>query len=328
MRPSAFRPVNPNAQLTTIFLSPNANLAVKTGAYGSNLVHTQEMAARFAADERSDDASYHDTPYLALLKELAQAGPVRADRTGVGAVSLFGRQMRFDLSAGFPLLTTKRVFFKAVEAELLWFLSGDTNARALQAQGVSIWDEWADPDTGELGRIYGAQWRRWRGADGREVDQIATLVEGLRRDPFSRRHVVTAWNPAELGDMALPPCHCLFQAFVSEAATGRRQLSVQLYQRSADIFLGVPFNIASYALLTHMLAQVCGYEPGEFVITLGDVHLYANHLEQARAQLARAPRPSPRLALAPRERLEDFRPGDARLEGYDPHPAIKAPVAI
>lgn len=291
------------------------------------------MASRFAlqaspAAEPSVTATQADVAYLALLRDVVEQGVDRPDRTGTGARSLFGRQMRFDLANGFPLLTTKRVYWKAIEAELIWFLRGDTNARWLQDQGVTIWDEWADPETGDLGRVYGAQWRSWRGADGQTVDQIAALIAGLKRDPYSRRHIVTAWNPAEIDQMALPPCHCLFQFFVSPSPEGPSRLSCQLYQRSADIFLGVPFNIASYALLTHMVSEICGFVPGEFVHTFGDVHLYSNHVTQAQMQLQREPRPSPRLLLAARERLEDFAVGDARLEGYDPHPAIKAPVAV
>ena len=271
-----------------------------------------------------------EQPYLDLLREVRDTGVERADRTGVGTRGVFGRQMRFDLSRGFPMLTTKRVHFRSVAVELLWFLQGSTNVRWLQERGCSIWDEWADAD-GELGPVYGRQWRSWRGPGGRVVDQMAQLVSGLRRDPYSRRHVVSAWNPAEIEDMALPPCHCLFQFHVSPpapGAEGRGRLSCQLYQRSADIFLGVPFNIASYALLTHMLAQVTGLEVGDFVHTLGDAHLYLNHLEQADLQLTREPRAPPRLTLAARDDLFAFAPEDVALEGYDPHPAIKAQVAV
>jgi thymidylate synthase len=263
-----------------------------------------------------------EQPYLDLLRDVLAHGVDRADRTGTGTRGVFGRQMRFDLSAGFPLLTTKKLHFKSVAVELLWFLRGDTNVRWLQERGVSIWDEWADAH-GELGPVYGKQWRSWAAPDGRSIDQIARLVEGLRTNPNSRRHVVSAWNPAEVDDMALPPCHCLFQFFVAEG-----KLSCQLYQRSADIFLGVPFNIASYALLTHMVAQVVGLEPGDFVHTLGDAHLYLNHLEQAELQLTRAPLPPPRLELAPKTDLFAFDYADIRLEGYEAHPHIKAKVAV
>ncbi len=268
-----------------------------------------------------------EQPYLDLLAEVLADGVDRSDRTGVGARSLFGRQMRFDLASGFPLLTTKRVHFKSVALELLWFLRGDTNVRWLQGRGVSIWDEWADAD-GELGPVYGKQWRSWAAPDGRSVDQIARVLDGLHANPYGRRHVVSAWNPAEIEDMALPPCHCLFQFFVAPGAAGRERLSCQLYQRSADVFLGVPFNIASYALLTHMVAQSLGLEPGEFVHTLGDAHLYRNHMEQARLQLTRAPLPAPRLTLAPRRDLFAFDYEDITLHGYAPHPPIKAPVAV
>jgi thymidylate synthase len=263
-----------------------------------------------------------EQPYLDLLADVLAHGVERGDRTGTGTRGVFGRQMRFDLSAGFPLLTTKKLHFKSVAVELLWFLRGDTNVRWLQERGVSIWDEWADED-GELGPVYGKQWRSWAAPDGRSIDQIARLVEGLKTNPNSRRHVVSAWNPAEVDDMALPPCHCLFQFFV---AKGR--LSCQLYQRSADVFLGVPFNIASYALLTHMVAQVVGLGPGEFIHTLGDAHLYLNHLEQAELQLGRAPLPPPRLQLAPKTDLFAFDYEDIRLEGYQAHPHIKAKVAV
>ncbi len=262
-------------------------------------------------------------PYLDLLSRILDQGHDRPDRTGTGTRSLFGHQLRFDLEAGFPLLTTKKLHLRSIVHELLWFLAGDTNVRSLHEHGVTIWDEWAD-ENGELGPIYGRQWRAWQGAEGRVVDQIQQLVEGLVRNPSSRRHLVTAWNPAEIDRMALPACHVLFQFYV---AGGR--LSCQLYQRSADYFLGVPFNIASYALLTLMVAQVCGYQPGEFVHTFGDVHLYHNHFEQARLQLERDPRPLPRMRLNPEvSSLFAFRYEDFTLEGYDPHPAIKAPVAI
>jgi thymidylate synthase len=262
-------------------------------------------------------------PYLSLLRHVLEKGVDRNDRTGTGTRSIFGWQMRFDLAAGFPLVTTKKLHTRSIIHELLWFVRGDTNVRALQAEGVSIWDEWAD-EHGELGPIYGRQWRSWPTPDGGHVDQLADLVEQIRRNPESRRLIVSAWNPADVPRMALPPCHVLFQFYV---AGGR--LSCQLYQRSADLFLGVPFNIASYALLTLMVAQVTGLEPGEFIHTLGDAHLYRNHFEQAQRQLARAPRPLPRMRLDPAVRsLFDFRFEDFSLEGYDPHPHIPAPVAV
>jgi len=262
-------------------------------------------------------------PYLDLLDHILTNGVAKDDRTGTGTLSVFGHQLRFDLRAGFPVLTTKKLHLRSIIHELLWFLAGDTNVGALQANGVTIWDEWADPD-GELGPIYGRQWRSWPTPDGGSIDQIARLVEGIRRDPDSRRHIVSAWNVADLERMALPPCHCLFQFWVADGG-----LSCQLYQRSADVFLGVPFNIASYALLTMMVAQVCGLEARELVHTFGDVHLYRNHLEQARTQLARRPRPLPRMWLNPEVRsIFAFRYEDFRLEGYDPHPAIRAPIAV
>jgi thymidylate synthase len=261
--------------------------------------------------------------YLDLLAEVLGQGSRKTDRTGTGTLSVFGRQLRFRLDPTFPLLTTKKLHLKSIIYELLWFLRGDTNVRWLQERGVSIWDEWADA-SGELGPVYGYQWRHWRTPDGREIDQIAQVVESLRKKPDSRRHIVSAWNPADVERMALPPCHALFQFYV---ANGR--LSCQMYQRSADLFLGVPFNIASYALLTRMVAQVTGLEPAEFILTLGDAHLYLNHLEQAREQLRRAPRVFPRMRLnhAVRE-LADFAYEDFTLEGYEPHPAIKAPIAV
>ena len=262
-------------------------------------------------------------PYLDLMRHVLDHGAAKADRTGTGTRSVFGYQMRFDLAAGFPLLTTKKLHVKSIIHELLWFLRGETNIRYLKENGVRIWDEWADAN-GDLGPVYGHQWRHWKTPDGGEIDQIARLVEQLTKNPDSRRHIVTAWNPADIDRMALPPCHALFQFYV---AGGR--LSCQLYQRSADIFLGVPFNIASYALLTMMLAQVCGYTPGDFVHTLGDAHLYDNHLEQARLQLARAPRPLPTMRINPDVKdLFAFRFEDFSLEGYDPHPHIPAPVAV
>src|SRR5258707_3143493 len=240
--------------------------------------------------------------YHRLLRLVLDQGRPRADRTGVGTLAVFGAQARFDLREGFPLLTTKKVHFKSIVHELLWFLAGETNAESLRAKGVTIWDEWAQPD-GDLGRVYGAQWRDWRGPDGRSHDQIKTVLESIRRDPYSRRHIVSAWNPGELDQMALPPCHAFFQFYVNEG-----ELSCQLYQRSADLFLGVPFNIASYALLTMMFARACDLKPGDFVHTFGDLHLYSNHLEQAREQLSREPRPLPELSLTPAVRdLFDFR---------------------
>ena len=261
--------------------------------------------------------------YLDLMRHVLEHGHRKSDRTGTGTLSIFGWQMRFDLAAGFPLLTTKKVHFKSVAYELLWFLKGDTNVRWLQEHGVSIWDEWADA-SGELGPVYGSQWRSWPSPDGSAIDQIAQVVDSIRTRPDSRRHIVTAWNPAEIDRMKLPPCHVLFQFYVAEG-----HLSCQMYQRSADIFLGVPFNIASYALLTLMVAQVCDLRPGVFVHSLGDAHLYLNHLEQAKEQLTRAPRPLPRLRLAPAAKdIFGFRFEDFTLEGYDPHPAIKAPIAV
>jgi len=261
--------------------------------------------------------------YLDLLRLVRRDGVERSDRTGIGTLGLFGHQMRFDLDDGFPLVTTKKLHVKSIIHELLWFLSGSTNVRDLQQKGVTIWDEWAD-ETGELGPVYGKQWRSWATPDGRTIDQIAQLIEDLKTNPHSRRHVVSAWNPADIDIMALPPCHCLFQFHV---AHGR--LSCQLYQRSADIFLGVPFNIASYALLTMMVAQVTGYRPGEFIHTLGDAHLYLNHLEQADRQLQREPRPLPQMAINPEVRsIFDFVYDDFELKGYDPHPPIKAEVAV
>ncbi|MEQ8347668.1 MAG: thymidylate synthase [Sneathiellaceae bacterium] len=261
--------------------------------------------------------------YLDLLRHVRTAGVERPDRTGTGTLSVFGHQMRFDLAQGFPLLTTKKLHLKSILYELLWFLRGDTNIAWLNAHGVSIWNEWAD-EAGELGPVYGAQWRSWPAPDGSGIDQLANLVAEIRRNPQSRRLIVSAWNVAEVGRMALPPCHCLFQFYV---AGGR--LSCQLYQRSGDVFLGVPFNIASYALLTMMVAQVTDLEPGEFIHTLGDAHLYLNHLEQADLQLGRAPRPLPRLRINTEVAdLFAFRFEDFALEGYAPHPHIAAPVAV
>ena len=261
--------------------------------------------------------------YLDLLAEVLEDGARKTDRTGTGTLSVFGRQLRFGLEERFPLLTTKKLHLKSIIYELLWFLRGDTNVKWLQERGVTIWDEWAD-ENGNLGPVYGYQWRHWRTPDGREIDQIAQVIQSLRSRPDSRRHLVSAWNPADVDKMALPPCHALFQFYV---ANGR--LSCQMYQRSADLFLGVPFNIASYSLLTLMVAQVTDLKPGDFILTLGDAHLYQNHLEQAREQIGRTPRPFPRMKLnAARHELLDFEYEDFTLEGYDPHPAIKAPIAV
>ena len=261
--------------------------------------------------------------YLDLLELILKDGARQDDRTGVGTLSVFGHQMRFDLAQGFPLITTKKLHMKSIIHELIWFLQGDTNVGYLKRNGVRIWDEWADEE-GNLGPVYGHQWRSWPASDGRHIDQIAEVTENLKSDPVSRRHIVSAWNVGEISEMALPPCHCLFQFHV---ANGR--LSCQLYQRSADAFLGVPFNIASYALLTVMMAQVTGLEPGDFVHTLGDAHLYLNHLEQAELQLSREPRPLPQIEINPEVRsLFDFVYEDFRLKGYEPHPHIKAQVAV
>jgi len=274
--------------------------------------------------------------YLQLLQDILDRGAVKSDRTGTGTRSLFGYQMRFDLSAGFPALTTKKLHLRSIIYELLWFLRGDTNIRYLNEHGVTIWDEWAD-DSGELGPVYGAQWRSWPAPDGHTIDQLAILMDNLRRRPDSRRHILSAWNPAVLPDeslsprdnaaagrQALPPCHTLFQFYVADG-----KLSCQLYQRSADVFLGVPFNIASYSLLTMMMAQVLGYAPGDFVHTFGDVHIYANHLEQVRTQLAREPFPLPSMRINPDVRsLEDFRYEDFELLNYQCHPPIRAPIAV
>jgi thymidylate synthase len=261
--------------------------------------------------------------YQQLLRLVLDQGRFKRDRTGTGAYSVFGAQTRYRLAEGFPLTTTKKLHVKSILHELLWFLRGDTNARSLQKVGVTIWDEWADPH-GDLGRIYGAQWCDWRTADGRSIHQIDRVIELIQKDPDSRRLIVSAWNVGELDRMALPPCHTLFQFFVQDGA-----LSCQLYQRSADLFLGVPFNIASYALLTLMVAQVCGLKPGDFVHTFGDLHLYSNHLEQARLQLTREPRPRPLMQLNPAvKNIHQFRYEDFALAGYHPHPAIKAPIAV
>ena len=266
-------------------------------------------------------ADHPERQYLALLQDILDTGVRREDRTGTGTLGVFGRQMRFDLARGFPVLTTKKLHLRSIIVELLWFLRGETNIAFLKDHNVSIWDEWADAE-GELGPVYGKQWRSWTAPDGRVIDQISRVVEGLKTNPSSRRHIVSAWNPADVDDMALPPCHCLFQFFVADG-----KLSCQLYQRSADVFLGVPFNIASYALLTHMVAHVVGLEPGEFVHTFGDAHLYLNHLDQARLQLTREPRPFPTLTLAKRDDLFAYELGDVTLEGSDPWPHIKAEVS-
>ena len=278
--------------------------------------------------------------YLDLLQHVLDHGTERLDRTGTGTVGVFGYQMRFDLGQGFPALTTKKLHLRSIIYELLWFLRGDTNIKYLKDHGVSIWDEWADAE-GNLGPVYGSQWRSWPDGRGGTIDQIANVVDEIKRNPYSRRLMVTAWNPAEIQDMALPPCHCLFQFYVEPAATADAQrpaagarppkgrLSCQLYQRSADIFLGVPFNIASYALLTMMMAQVCGLEPGEFVHTFGDAHIYKNHLDQVHLQLTREPRPLPTMQINPAvDDIFDFRYEDFALENYNPHPHIKGEVSV
>jgi thymidylate synthase len=261
--------------------------------------------------------------YHQLLRHILERGAKKSDRTGTGTLSVFGYQMRFELTQVFPVVTTKKIHMKSVIYELLWFLRGSTNVRWLQERGVSIWDEWAD-ERGELGPVYGSQWRSWPTPDGQHIDQIAKLIESLKKNPDSRRHIVSAWNVAEIDQMKLPPCHALYQFYVADG-----KLSCQLYQRSADVFLGVPFNIASYALLTMMVAQVCGYQAYEFVHTLGDAHLYVNHLEQTRLQLEREPRKLPLIKINPaRATIDSFEYEDFVLEGYDPHPAIKAPIAV
>ncbi|MFM7194384.1 MAG: thymidylate synthase [Bacteroidota bacterium] len=261
--------------------------------------------------------------YLDLMADILATGALKTDRTGTGTLSVFGRQLRFDLSEGFPLVTTKKLHLRSIIHELLWFLSGDTNIRYLNEHGVTIWDEWADAN-GDLGPVYGHQWRSWPAPDGRHIDQITQVLEQIRSKPDSRRHIVSAWNPAEVDKMALPPCHALFQFYVADG-----RLSCQLYQRSADYFLGVPFNIASYALLTHMVAEQCDLEPGEFVWTGGDVHLYTNHLEQAREQLSREPYPLPQLVIVRKpDSIFSYRFDDFRIDGYQSHPAIKAPIAV
>jgi thymidylate synthase len=261
--------------------------------------------------------------YLGLVRHILDHGAQKSDRTGTGTLSVFGAQLRFDLAAGFPLLTTKKLHLRSIIYELLWFLRGDTNVGYLNENKVTIWDEWADKN-GDLGPVYGYQWRSWPAADGRHIDQITQVIDAIRRNPDSRRHIVSAWNVGDLDKMALAPCHALFQFYVADG-----KLSCQLYQRSADVFLGVPFNIASYALLTLMVAQVCDLRPGEFIHTLGDAHLYVNHLDQARLQLERDPRPLPTMTLNPEVRsIFDFKFSDFTLENYDPHPSIKAPIAV
>ena len=261
--------------------------------------------------------------YLDLLRHVLERGKFKSDRTGTGTYSVFGAQARFPLGEGFPCLTTKKLHLRSIIHELLWFISGDTNVKYLNDNGVTIWDEWAD-ENGDLGRVYGAQWTDWRSADGRSIHQLDEVIEQIRTNPDSRRLIVSAWNPAEISDMALPPCHSLFQFYVQEC-----ELSCQLYQRSADLFLGVPFNIASYALLTLMVAQVCELKPGEFVHTFGDLHLYSNHVEQAKLQLSREPRPLPRMKIDPSIKdIHDFKFEHFELVDYDPHPSIKAPIAV
>ncbi|MDP3793097.1 MAG: thymidylate synthase [bacterium] len=261
--------------------------------------------------------------YLDLLRDIKENGHKKSDRTGTGTLSVFGRQLRFDLNQGFPATTTKKLYTKGVIHELLWFLMGNTNVKYLQEHGVGIWDEWAGPD-GELGPVYGAQWRHWDAPNGRTIDQISQVVENLKKNPDSRRHIVSAWNVAHIDEMKLPPCHCLFQFYVVDS-----KLSCQLYQRSADFFLGVPFNIASYSLLTMMMAQITDLEPGEFIHTFGDTHIYLNHLEQVDLQLSREPKPLPTMKINPEVKsIFDFKYEDFELVNYDPHPAIKAPIAI
>ncbi|MBR9825882.1 MAG: thymidylate synthase [Alphaproteobacteria bacterium] len=279
-----------------------------------------DLASPVAAGTQT---SQIEAAYLELLRDVMTNGVEQEDRTGTGTLSVFGRQIRCDLSQGFPLLTTKKVHFKSIALELLWFLRGDTNVRWLQERGVSIWDEWAD-ENGDLGPVYGKQWRRWEGPDGQLIDQLAGLVEQIKTNPASRRHIVSGWNPADVPNMALPPCHTLYQFNVANG-----KLSCQLYQRSADLFLGVPFNIASYALLTMMMAQVCGLEPGEYIHTFGDAHIYSNHIDQVNEQLSRTPRALPQLKINP-ERMDlfTFEYEDFALENYDPHPRIAAPVAV
>lgn len=282
-----------------------------------------EINAVAGFSKSQSNAKHADNVYFELMRRILNEGTAKADRTGTGTISVFGHQMRFDLSAGFPLLTTKKCHTRSIIHELLWFLRGDTNIQYLKDNKVSIWDEWAD-DNGNLGPVYGKQWRSWETADGRTIDQISNVIESIKKNPDSRRHLVVAFNPGDVDKMALPPCHAFFQFY---AADGK--LSLQLYQRSADVFLGVPFNIASYALLCMMMAQVTGLEPGEFIHTLGDAHLYSNHLEQTRLQLTREPRQMPTMKMNPDVKsLFDFKYEDFELVGYDPHPAIKAEVAV
>jgi thymidylate synthase len=269
-----------------------------------------------------DGAAHPEQQYLGLLADILANGVQRGDRTGTGTLGVFGRQIRFDLAKGFPLLTTKKLHLRSIIVELLWFLRGDTNIAYLKDHGVSIWDEWADA-SGDLGPVYGKQWRSWTAPDGRVIDQISAVVKSLKENPNSRRHIVSAWNPADVDDMALPPCHCLFQFFVAEG-----RLSCQLYQRSADVFLGVPFNIASYALLTLMVAKATGLQPGEFVHSFGDAHLYLNHIDQAREQLSRQPLDFPTMDLADKTDLFAFELSDFQIRNYQAHPAIKAPIAV
>ncbi len=279
--------------------------------------------AALAPDSPHGPHGSAEQQYLQLMQHVLQRGQAKSDRTGTGTLSTFGWQLRCDLGAGFPLLTTKKLHLKSIIYELLWFLQGSTNVRWLQQHGVSIWDEWAD-EQGELGPVYGYQWRNWETPDGRKIDQISEVIRSIRSNPDSRRHIVTAWNPGDVPRMKLPPCHAFFQFYVADG-----KLSCQMYQRSADIFLGVPFNIASYALLTMMMAQVCQLQPAEFILTLGDAHLYQNHLEQAREQLTRAARIAPQMRINPEVKdLFGFRYEDFQLEGYDPHPAIRAPIAV